>query len=671
MQGPRLYRFFNYEALTYMPAPIGGWNPDANPWELADTQAPVLDNALIRPGRVVVRGALTNWADLSAITTPAPPLNVCGVQAVPGTAKLAIGRKATSSTAFVDPWFAPIVRPTTSGALAAPTADLAVSSGGTTFTNTATAANLIPGPRGITFEGQRYYIGYGTLTAPVQDSASTYFAQSTNLCTMSSAGTPSALTNAPRGFIDIKGYQSRIWGLGGIDDPGAGTTFNPLTLFFTNPIGPGGGNAASFADWKDPVAGTTNKIVMDGDTSDPGVGLATVRNGLLIFRYASVWLLKGTTTANYTLVPVSRDTGCIDPRSITETDEGVYFIGRQGLMLTNGVTTKNVSGAVTHTLQSAIESVVSAIKSSFGGYITTAVASDGQIVVSVGVASVTSSAPDGHIQPVWCGLFNPSLNTWTRVTSPLFASDGNILAVGNNYPGQIFDTPDRRLLSIGDKYITQWEAETSSSVVTSLTVSSNPSAVTNDVSVGNTAWTNPTNAEVSDGVYATVADGASSASSTPGLATSTGGGSAWQNLSGPSSVLGTGTASTNLGAGTSQSLNISTYGFAIPANATIRGIRVSINKSNSGLGGTVVDNTFELLKAASPVGSNKATGTAWGGVVTYGGSSDLWGTTWTPTDINASGFGMSVIATMTGSSPAAAVNGPRQSLYGTPLVQSS
>jgi Tfp pilus assembly protein PilX len=69
------------------------------------------------------------------------------------------------------------------------------------------------------------------------------------------------------------------------------------------------------------------------------------------------------------------------------------------------------------------------------------------------------------------------------------------------------------------------------------------------------------------------------------------------------------------------------------------------------------DNTVQLLKAGSPVGSNKASGSGWPtslGTVTYGTAADLWGTTWTPADVNASNFGLRFAAKniVTGSSTA-------------------
>lgn len=646
-----------FEEIFYVPAPTGGWNPDANTWELAPNQAPVLDNALVRPGRVVIRGSLTNWADLSTLTTPVPPLNVAGVQPVPGTAKLAIGRKAISATAFVDPWFAPIVRPVAGSALAAPTADMAIAFGATTFTNTAIAANLIPGPRGISFEGTRYYIGYGTLTAPVADAGGTFFAQSTNLCTISSAGAVAAMTNAPRGFIDIKGYQSRIWGLGGIDDPGSGTTFNALALFFTNPIGPGGGNAASFGDWKDPVFLTTNKIVMDGDTTDPGVGLAVVRNGLLIFRKQSVWLLRGTTSASYSLTPVSRQVGCVDPRSIVETDKGVYFMSTQGLMITDGVSVRNVSGTVLYTLQNAVTVVTAAIMSSFGGYVTSTIASSGQLIISMGIASVTSGAPDGHIQPVWSGMFDPNTNAWTRVTSSLFAADAVIITPGNNYPGQVFNTPDQRVLSIGDKFITQWEAGSSTNVVSALTASGSPGAVTNDASVGTVPWTSPTNAAVADGVNttATLTFAAASGGLKPATAISqSGSGPAWINLAnGVGATFGTPNPAITFptAPATGETLVWSNFGFAIPAGATINNIIVLVQGTMDTGGSGDIGYTLQLSKAGTPTGGVTASAVLNStnapifqvGVHTGGGSTFTpLSTTWTAADINNAAFGVAL-----------------------------
>lgn len=70
---------------------------------------------------------------------------------------------------------------------------------------------------------------------------------------------------------------------------------------------------------------------------------------------------------------------------------------------------------------------------------------------------------------------------------------------------------------------------------------------------------------------------------------------------------------------------------------------VTFANTTTGSAGALEGNTVQLLKAGSPVGSNKASATTWGttsSTVNYGSSADLWGTTWTAADLNASNFGL-------------------------------
>lgn len=94
----------------------------------------------------------------------------------------------------------------------------------------------------------------------------------------------------------------------------------------------------------------------------------------------------------------------------------------------------------------------------------------------------------------------------------------------------------------------------------------------------------------------------------------------------------------------SQILVASGFGFTVADGSTITGIVVEIDRRNSA--GAASDNRVQLAKGttfASLVGSNKAdTATDWPtttGVASYGtGTTDLWGTTWTPAEIRASSF---------------------------------
>lgn len=87
----------------------------------------------------------------------------------------------------------------------------------------------------------------------------------------------------------------------------------------------------------------------------------------------------------------------------------------------------------------------------------------------------------------------------------------------------------------------------------------------------------------------------------------------------------------------------SNFGFTVPTDATINGITVEIDRNNAA--GAASDNRVQLAKGttfASLVGNNKAdTATDWPAAlasVSYGGAADLWGTTWTGSEINSASF---------------------------------
>ena len=89
----------------------------------------------------------------------------------------------------------------------------------------------------------------------------------------------------------------------------------------------------------------------------------------------------------------------------------------------------------------------------------------------------------------------------------------------------------------------------------------------------------------------------------------------------------------------------------IPNDATIEGIKIYIDRYNSFTGdGTVIitDNAIHLTKnGTDTVGNNKSVGTVWPSTdtdtyATYGGVSDLWGTTWTASEINNDNFGVMI-----------------------------
>lgn len=108
------------------------------------------------------------------------------------------------------------------------------------------------------------------------------------------------------------------------------------------------------------------------------------------------------------------------------------------------------------------------------------------------------------------------------------------------------------------------------------------------------------------------------------------------------------TRNISTGGGVTPALLVSNFGFAVPANAIIKGFAVAVERSHNGSGLTTLDdNSVRLMKALSAVGSNLATGTNWGtsdSTATYGNSTNMWGTTWTVAEVNNSGFGLSLAA---------------------------
>lgn len=104
----------------------------------------------------------------------------------------------------------------------------------------------------------------------------------------------------------------------------------------------------------------------------------------------------------------------------------------------------------------------------------------------------------------------------------------------------------------------------------------------------------------------------------------------------------------------SQCLFLSGFNFSIPSTATINGVVVEIKRHTSV--GNTIDNQIELEKGGVVGGTNKASASAWptsDALASYGGSSDLWGLTLTPTDVNAANFGAAIsVKTTTGTETA-------------------
>jgi hypothetical protein len=125
--------------------------------------------------------------------------------------------------------------------------------------------------------------------------------------------------------------------------------------------------------------------------------------------------------------------------------------------------------------------------------------------------------------------------------------------------------------------------------------------VVNDPIASNTDWTNPGNAGTDNGVLAS-----------------------------------------NSSSGATDYLKATNFGFTIPSGATIVGIVVECEASTDASGNEL---QIRIVKGGAVGATERSQSAAWAGVISRGSSSDLWGETWTDTDINAADFGFAISET--------------------------
>lgn len=134
-----------------------------------------------------------------------------------------------------------------------------------------------------------------------------------------------------------------------------------------------------------------------------------------------------------------------------------------------------------------------------------------------------------------------------------------------------------------------------------------PGTAANDASVGTLTWASTSNVLTSNNSYTTVDTGAG-------------------------------------GDATSKYLKVTNFGFAIPSGATILGITIGIESKHDINDGTGITTYRARVVKAGTIGSTNKTLT-WStteAVQNLGGSSDLWGETWTAANINDSTTGFAI-----------------------------
>jgi hypothetical protein len=129
----------------------------------------------------------------------------------------------------------------------------------------------------------------------------------------------------------------------------------------------------------------------------------------------------------------------------------------------------------------------------------------------------------------------------------------------------------------------------------------------------------------------------------PGGAAASGSGNSWTTPSNAFTSNGLFASVFVNPGGTSNQLQITNFGFSIPAGSTISGILVETQ--NQSTTPSQLSALVQMLKGGAAAGVAKSLGQPGAypspeAFVSLGDSADLWGGTWTPGDINNAGFGV-------------------------------
>lgn len=124
----------------------------------------------------------------------------------------------------------------------------------------------------------------------------------------------------------------------------------------------------------------------------------------------------------------------------------------------------------------------------------------------------------------------------------------------------------------------------------------------------------------------------------------------WTNPSNAATSNDTNALAQLIGDESSYYLKATNFGFNIPSSATILGVKAEVERRFDQAGGgacQIYDNAVRLIKGGTIQSTDKSNVSTWpssDAYQTYGGATDLWGTTWTPAEINASDFGFTISA---------------------------
>lgn len=382
-----------------------GLDTDGAPDAIAKTRAPVLENFLVdRPGLLPIRGPINDPIAIYSGGVVAKPLGVWA-----HNDNLLVSFKSNSPTAVRDPWVGPYRRVAAAAEYGNPVATIYhvdLVSGTVTPISISGNPQFAPGICSTRLGDYTWGIGY---------QAATSFSANGGIHKLYSllrwdgtAVAPTVVANGPTSAQSVRAHLNRLF-VGGACAPFT-LTYSPNSIFWSDHRGPLSG---TLAEWQDDASGLTNEIVVDSnDPSDCIVALAKVRGALCVLKRHSVHMLLGDTPSSFVVRPVSTDVGCIDPRSVVEYSDGVFFMSERGFMHFDGVTLTNTTDNLRSSITSAAVNAVGD-RGVDGGRVVAGLLPNDYILVSVGVTPNTAAGSDMTI----CGLYHPPRRAWASLTS--------------------------------------------------------------------------------------------------------------------------------------------------------------------------------------------------------------------------------------------------------------
>lgn len=329
-------------------APTGGEAPSLPPDQLGPTRAQRLQNFLVhQPGRIIPRGNIGPISGSLLNADGATLLATIPIDYEIITSYRALnGPPANATYPMTDPWRVPIHRTQAEVDLSQPALGptaigiLNTKTGTETFME-ATDPLQIPGPSHCRVNEAVYAASFGGPIEAIAIDGGIPIAVHLNAVWKFNRGGPSVnngpLLNGPRIVQGVFSHYGRVWAAAARAPGGAAGTYDTSTIYYTVPGGTAAQDVDTVADWTDPVTGELNVISVGAkNDGDFVLGFGRAAGHLVIFKRYSVWILYGTSPANFTLRQLRAQNGCVDPRSIAVCDEGVYFASQRGFELFDG-----------------------------------------------------------------------------------------------------------------------------------------------------------------------------------------------------------------------------------------------------------------------------------------------------------------------------------------------